>query len=243
MYFLFSGEGATDFGVGRGNAVVCEGSFYESGPMAVIVDQITAAKWGCSLLGSPSYGFVREHTLADRASELKNASRKSFRLPGKKQARETAYFYENSRVLALCAKEQEDAIGDEVIAVLFRDSDGTSSAGRGLWPDKWNSMISGFEREEFDRGVPMIPRPKSEAWVICALKKNRYQGCDVLEDRSGNDKSPKSLKRELRELHGHLPSREELCEMVADRTIDIDKIQMPSFQAFRDRLELVLKDN
>ena len=34
--------------------------------------------------------------------------------------------------------------------------------------------------------------------------------------------------------------RKILCDMVADRTIDIDQIDMPSFQAFRERLEEVI---
>ena len=50
----------------------------------------------------------------------------------------------------------------------------------------------------------MIPKPKSEAWVLCALSK-LYKECDELEDRSGNDNSPNSLKRELEELLGSYP--------------------------------------
>jgi hypothetical protein len=144
VYFLFSGEGPTDFGLGTGDAVVCEGESYMYGPMAVIVDQIVEAEWQYSLLESPHFGFIRKRTLVERASELKNANRKSFRIPGKKKPRETAYFYENSRMLALCATEKEVEVNDRVIAVLFRDSDGTAAAGRGLWKDKRNSMIAGF---------------------------------------------------------------------------------------------------
>ena len=85
----------------------------------------------------------------------------------------------------------------------------------------------------------MIPKPKSEAWVICAVK-NKYSSCDALEDRSGNDDSPNSLKDELANHLGSLPNREELCQMVEDRVIDIQEIKMPSFIAFRERLEEVI---
>ena len=54
----------------------------------------------------------------------------------------------------------------------------------------------------------MIPKPKSEAWLICALKRDPYQVCERLEARSGNDQSPNSLKRELEQLLGIKPSRE-----------------------------------
>jgi hypothetical protein len=38
MYFLFSGEGATDLGVGRPGPVIAEGEEYRYGPMTVFVD-------------------------------------------------------------------------------------------------------------------------------------------------------------------------------------------------------------
>lgn len=156
-------------------------------------------------------------------------------------AKETGYFYRNARALALCAKDKEAELQDEVVAILFRDSDGTASAGRGLWEDKRNSMVRGFQDEGLQRGVPMIPKPKSEAWVICAVKPDPYRGCSILESRSGNDDSPNSLKRELAEILNRLPSRLELCEMVNDGTIDIERIDMPSAAVFRDALRAVLK--
>jgi len=55
----------------------------------------------------------------------------------------------------------------------------------------------GFKIEKFDRGVAMIPKPKSEAWLLCALRNKAYENCQKLEDRSGNDDSPNSLKKEL----------------------------------------------
>jgi hypothetical protein len=141
--------------------------------------------------------------------------------------------------MALYAKDKQQELKDKIIAILFRDSDGTATADRGLWADKRASMLRGFEDEGFSSGVPMLPKPKSEAWVLCALKGNPYQGCEALEDRSGNDNSPNSLKKELEALCGRLPSREELCEMVRDRRIDYRRINMPSFAAFHDRLKEV----
>ena len=86
----------------------------------------------------------------------------------------------------------------------------------------------------------MIPKPKSEAWIICALKREPYQRCERLEDRSGNDRSPNSLKKELEQLLGTAPSREHLCDLVADGTVSVERIRMPSFDAFRSRLEEVI---
>jgi len=238
MFFLLSGEGVADIGVGDSNAAVCEGEGFLAGPMAIMVDQIVERCHDYSLLDIGCCGYVSESQLTERAGELK-AAKKAMRLPGKKQAKETRYFFNNARILARIAKEQEAERKDEVVAVLFRDSDGTASAGRGLWSEKRQSMLDGFDEEGFAKGVPMIPRPKSEAWLICALKKNAYQNCQTLEDRSGNDNSPNSLKGELADILGEKVTPDLLCAKVRKR-VDIDKIKMLSFQAFRDRLEEVL---
>jgi hypothetical protein len=238
MYFLFSGEGATDLGLCARGAITCEGDDYLTGPMAVIVDQMVEARHHYSPLETGHCGFVSRHALVDRASELK-AAKKAIRIPGKKRAKETRYFFNNARVLARIATDREDELKDDVVAVLFRDAD-TATAGRGTWAHKRQSMSDGFDEEGFARGVPMIPNPTSEAWVLCALQEKSYQVCAALEDGSRRHSSGHSLKRRLREVHGHAPSREELCGMVADRTIDIQRIDMPSFAAFRSDLERVI---
>jgi hypothetical protein len=238
MYFLFSGEGATDLGACADSAATCEANDYQHGPMTIIVDQIVQSWHHYSLLEVGCCGFVSRSTLADRASELK-AAKKAMRLPGKKRAKETRYFFNNARVLARIAKEREGRRRDDVVAVLFRDAD-TATAGRGSWPEKRQSMLDGFSEEEFARGVPMIPKPTSEAWLLCALRKNPYLGCVALEDRSSNPHSPHSLKGELDKRFGHPPTREELCELVTNGGIDHSRIAMPSFNAFRQRLEAAL---
>ena len=49
MYFLLSGEGPTDMGVGSGDD-------YKCGPMAVIVDQIVESKHDYSTQHQPGIG-------------------------------------------------------------------------------------------------------------------------------------------------------------------------------------------
>jgi len=238
MYFLFSGEGATDLGSCASGSRPCEAGDFHHGPMAVIVDQIFEEKHKYSLLDSGCCALVAKRLLAETARQWKT-NRKKMKLRGKKRPKETLYFYKNARALGHLALERQAEVDDDVVAVFFRDSDGTASAGLGQWDKKWQSILRGFEAEQFSNGVPMLPRPKSEAWILCAVKK-KYQGCNALERRSGNDNSPKSLKKELRRHFGSAPTREQLCEMVADGTIDIQRIVMPSFVAFRDRLKEVI---
>jgi hypothetical protein len=238
MYFLFSGEGAADLGTCADSAATCEGNDYQRGPMTIVVDQMVEARHHYSLLDAGCYGFVSRGTLVDRASELK-AAKKAMRLPGKKRARETRYFFNNARVLARIAREREGKLKDDVVAVLFRDAD-TATAGRGPWPEKRQSMLDGFAEEGFARGVPMIPKPTSEAWLLCALQEHPYQGCAALEQRSSSPHSPHSLKGDVEKSLGHRPTREELCDMVTNGMIDHHRIDMPSLRAFRERLEAVL---
>ena len=69
MYFLFSGEGSTDLGVGTSAALICEGDEYLPGPMAVIADQVVEARHAYSLLEAEGCGYVSEQRLAERAGE------------------------------------------------------------------------------------------------------------------------------------------------------------------------------
>lgn len=238
MFFLFSGEGSTDLGCCVGGMHTCEAADYLHGPMTIFVAQIVETLHHYSLLEVMNCRFVSKHLLVERAKELK-ANKKKARLPGKKQPIETRYFYNNARAFARIALEHEQNLKDEVVGVLFRDSDGTAATDRGIWDDKFRSMISGFDAEKFKRGVPMIPKPKSEAWLICALKANPYQACDVLEDRSGNDNSPNSLKAELEEILGEPATPEKLNPMVSD--IDLSRMNMMSFRRFQERLIEVIE--
>jgi hypothetical protein len=235
MYFLFSGEGPSDLGMALSSALICEGKDYRSGPMAVLVDRIVEDRRQYSLLDSQSCGFVAEHNLGETAGELK-AAKKSIRLPGVKQPKETRYFFNNARILARIAKRKGAELACEVVAILFRDSDGTASAGRGLWYDKFTSVMHGFKEESFDTGVPMVPKPKSEAWLLCGLTGCSTHDGQSLEDWSGNDKSPRSLKAELSNILTEDTSAEALCQMVRDQRIDFYRIALPSFNAFKTRL-------
>lgn len=217
---------------------MCDGEDYQHGPLTVMVDQIVHHCHQYSFFSTGHYGFVSKKVLSSRKDEL-NPSKKSVRLPGKKRRKETQYYFNNARALARVAKERQQQLHDEVTAVLFRDCDGTASAARGLWDDKRQSILDGFAAEAFTRGVPMLPKPKSEAWIICALK-YKYQHCDVLEERSGNDNAPNSLKHELALHLDAAPDRQSLCEKVASREIDVDRIEMASFKSFRERLEEVI---
>lgn len=243
MYLLLSGEGKSDMGACYPAQEQCEGEQFKAGAMAVIVDQLVELSQGYdfSHLDNERVCFVSENCLADnKLQPIKKP--KSAKIRGKKRPKETLYFFENARVLADLAKNKAEQIDDQIVAVLFRDSDGTASAGRGDWNTKRNSMIQGFEAEEFEWGVAMIPNPKSEAWLLCALKDNPYQHCSQLEEVTGNDDGKTPLKSQLAEVLNEQNSVANINQMLRDKRIDIERIDMPSFIVFKERLDNVVQD-
>ena len=233
MYLLLSGEGPSDIGH---NVLSEDGtsSEYRPGPMAWFVDQLIEQQLGYeySHIEFEQVEYVAKAMLVEVNRSLPR-HKKSMGLPGKGRSKETKYYFENARSLAKLAKAKSEQLEVPVLAVLFRDADGTASAGRGEWQDKFNSMTNGFIAEEFEHGVPMVPKPKSEAWLLCAVKQAPYQNCDNLENESGNDDSPNPLKAQLALALNNENATSEINALVLDRGIDVMQIDMTSFNHFK----------
>ncbi len=244
MLLILSGEGPTDIGTCEMARRSCTGENFLPGPMAVLADQILGDRLGYSILNETPLlvNYISEAGLTERERILKQNPR-SVVLPGKKNARETAYFYRNAWALGEIATEIEQESQDSGVAVLFRDCDGTRSTKNGIWAKKWISIKRGFQRSGYPRGVPMLPKPKSEAWLLCAAKNPPYQNCADLEGLSGNDSSPNSAKSKLDTAFGGHQSREDLCNWLEETPFDsLQARSMPSFMAFYDRLVEAVAD-
>lgn len=247
VYLILSGEGKSDIGYCNNSTGCCEATEFSPRAMAIVVDQIIDLwleknrGYEFSCLDNQQVTYISESHLGD----IKPSKEKKISLPGKRRSQETKYFYENARSLANFANEKKavlstDAHQAEVVAILFRDADGTASKGRGEYSAKRISMKNGFEKEGFSYGVAMIPKPKSEAWLLCATQDNPYISCSRLENASGNDKSPNSLKTQLDDAMSNLPDGTTIEDLLINKKIDINKINMPSFNEFRNELEHVL---
>lgn len=235
MLLLVSGEGPSDIGcLGYGE----DGQIFKYGPMCLFLDKLFEAHFQYSLLGMEAVKFVHKSELV--ADEPKHRG-KQFSAPGKRKSKETAYYFENARRLALKARQLQIDLGRVVIPVLFRDADGTQSSGRGEWAAKWESMLNGFLAGHCEFGIPMLPQPKSEAWLLCAAKAQPYQHCAALEQESGNDDSPNSLKDQLSRARGGPSSSADLNDAIFEGNIDPLKINMASFNAFKARVTEVVQ--
>ncbi|GAD79042.1 hypothetical protein [Vibrio ezurae] len=223
MYLVVSGEGETD--IGKSNEAI--------GPLSKLIDKYIEPYSGFSLLESEMLEVVHEARITEISRDrsiIKPLSRR-----GKKTLHETREFYSAARALAYVAQ-----IADiqPSLAVLFHDSDSNR------WPDynsKRLSMKHGFEAQGFDNGIPFIAQPKSEAWLLCALK-NGYRNCTALEERSGNDNSPNSLKGELEAHLGEPATRVKLNELVDEGNIYLAQItDMQSMTDFQESMKEVLR--
>ena len=227
MHLVLSGEGNSDLGF-----FSIYNNEFIGGSMYFIVDKLIEREYDFSY-----YSAKDEMITFIPKVELTKLTKRLPPFTGKKGLKGTAYFTNNAIALARIAKKRAKELNDDVVAILFRDSDGTVSTSKGMWEEKVASIENGFKIEKFDRGVAMIPKPKSEAWLICTLKNRPYENCQKLEERSGNDDSPNNLKDELESLG---LSSDEINEMIKDGKIDIDRIDMPSFDYFTKRLRGLL---
>ncbi|KTT11973.1 hypothetical protein NS2R_12105 [Pseudomonas oryzihabitans] len=245
MLVVISGEGSSDLGRCNNQQGSCSGENFDPGPMCIVLDTLIESRMGYSLLcpGLQSYVFLSERHL-EECEQRRKENRKSLFLRGKKMEQETGYFHINAYVLAQETLELQAQRNDDAIAVLFRDTDGTRSTISGLWQAKWDSMVSGFARAGLgERGVPMLPKPKSEAWLLCAFEAPTYQECAVLEQISGNDRGAKPAKERLEDALGQAASRDLLVERLTEQPFEhaTTAEQMPSFAAFRARLLAALE--
>lgn len=244
MIVVLSGEGPSDLGQCTNAQGECRIPQFAYGPMTLVVDKIIEDQFYYSPLESSpeSYVYINEERLHELEAERKQA-RRQVSLVGKKRDQETGYFYINAWMFGEETLRLQNDDDGGAIGVLFRDSDGTRSAVKGLWDAKVDSMIGGFDRSGLStRGVPMVPKPKSEAWLLCAARPRPYIDCAALEQRSGNDNSPNSLKQELASvLQGEATTQRQLDWMI-NNGFDHAAVagQMNSFAAFKHRLHAAL---
>ena len=215
---LVSGEGKTD--MGELNYPYNDPANLKKGPMTYLAEKIIKQATD----KTHHIELVAKKTLSEKAK-----SNRKMKLPGKKSPKKTAYFYKNAYILGKIALEKH-----EDIAILFRDTDGTQSSSLSNWKERAKSIYNGFKDSGFQNGVAMLPKPTSEAWILCCIQK--YQNCEKLEKLSGNESSSKHPKKVFEQITNYTPTTENLVKIACD----INQINMPSFNAFKASLEEVI---
>jgi hypothetical protein len=234
MKLLLSGEGASDLGICTNSLGRCDGSEWRPGAMAVLLVRLLETWLGYDLLDTlDAIHNISETALCAATKELPTRLQPA---RGKKRGAEIGYYYGNAKTLALEATKLAETSSDSVLAVFFRDSDGTASAKASTWSDKWKSICDGFANVDFKHGVPMLPRPKSEAWLM-AITTPGLKDCRGFEELPGNDESPNSAKSRLSILRPDLLSAADWCDWLQScAALDDGEMQrlrtMGSFDAF-----------
>ena len=236
MMLVLSGEGPTDLGCCSGPVDSCTGDDFKPGPLAIIVDKLLEAPMGYRPLQVHPDGvhFISKTRVLRRARD--GAQRRGFAFIGKKRGQETGTFYVAAWMLGELAVELEAAHQDRSIAVLHRDSDDRADGPHDGWDQKFRSMLDGFARARYVGGVPMLPRPISEAWLLCAARP-AMPNCASLEDESASAKSPRPLKLQLEEAFGEHHDAPALAEWIDGAFEPVKAGTMPSFARFREALD------
>lgn len=219
------------------------GTASRPGPMALLADQHIKKELDHSLIENGKVQFLSESDLAQYRKDNRKRLQ-SLRLAAPDQLKGYATFESFAQAMGNYAQELEKKDGEPVIAILFRDSDGRQSE-RSKDPKRWNNqqaaMKKGFlSAHEYQLGVPMIPKPKSEAWLLCALTK--VQHCNKLEELPGNDTSATAPKKLLEALLGKPYDNDEMIDWIKEGKIEIARIRdMPSCTAFKKDLTNAIK--
>lgn len=229
MKFLISGEGSSDLGT-----LDSDGSL-KKGAMTFVIDAIARHKFNVEL----EYYLVTEQGLKKLIKQDKRniMGRGSNHKPYEKLFLSAQYL--GNYVTTIYPDEDRTGV------IFFKDADTTNISPQDTWKNIVSAIESGFKKSGNKYGVPMIPRPKSEAWLLGYYQKylygqNEYNHCERFEQMSGNDASPNSVKKLLGKA---LQTSDNIYDMIGEEeinAIDWDRVDMPSFNLFRKRLENVL---
>ncbi|KPM01486.1 hypothetical protein [Vibrio splendidus] len=237
---IVSGEGRTDIGGSHSGQAIATGVDFEKGPMYILIERMLARfvpDWNADLwetnpleVSYVSHGFLKR-----KAKERAKGNGK-FTFASKTLHQEHNGKYKHTRELAGLATERGCQL-----AVYFIDTDGRNEDkddSSQLQQKIVQALNEGYIKGGFNGGVAMVPKPTSEAWLICHCQTSPYANCSILETRlSGNDNCPdeNSPKKELERFIG--VGYDDALVFDKVETLDIDQLDMPSFNRFKDDLK------
>lgn len=241
---MMTGEGPTDMGACNNDQAICSEAQLDAGPIARLLFKTIRQylpDWNADNLeqGNPAVHMtlINEAWLKSKCKEKKRGLIR----PSKGVAKGMIVHAQRAQVLAEYAHSN-----DHQMAAYFHDTDGTRSQLADM-PDRQEKLTqaikAGFRAAQFeDQGLALVPKPTSEAWLICGIKETPYQHCEALETTlSGNDHSPsRAPKAMLGEMIGNPDyTRSDLNDLVDQ--LDVASIDMPSFNALREQIQTAIR--
>ena len=229
MKCLLLGEGPSDIGV---NDDFQEPRF-QKGPMTLVIDFLAAKKG----VRRTDYGLLSR---GDVSRGIKNQRRGVSARP-KEVDPELRTVYQSAWYIGKMAVDEK-----RDVCVYFHDADRTNSEPHYQAQRLESAMGVGFALSGFQSGVPMIPVPRSEAWLLAYFQKGlaqqtAYNKSGRFEKLPANDNSPKSAKKLLQKAVGAQTEEETYPKVMEEfGNIDWTRVDMPSYNHFRECLESVL---
>lgn len=229
---LVTGEGSSDMGGSNNGQPISTGEFYNLGPMALLVVQLLQKimpDWNEDTMDfeSPNNWItcISGNELARQAKDVRK-HRPSTKL--KKG------FVEHANRATTMVEYARD--NGHQLVFYFHDTDKCD------FSDLHQSVILGLNGVDGVHGIPMIPKPTSEAWLICGIKQEPYAHCTALETQlSGNDAASdgNAPKKVLAQLLGCEATTDQQYEVV--KGIDVTRINMPSYNQFKTDLTTAIE--
>ena len=229
MKLLLLGEGASDLGAPDEADLVG----FRKGAMTCVLD---------ALLGR--HGLDGEYKLLTRGdvSQGIKSSKRSISSRPKEVDKELCTIYKSAFFMG-----QKVGVCGQDGAVYFHDADRTCSTPSGKAQRVEAAINVGFAAADCATGVPMVPNPRSEAWLLAYFQKNlprqtMYNRAERFEELPGNDKSPHSAKKLLAKALGCAES--DIYGIVMEQIDEIDwtRVSMPSFDRFKCRFEKLIDE-
>lgn len=204
------------------------------GPLKVCVDNLLESFWD-----DVSYvDFVQVSRGDLEATDKGKPEKKTAVVRGlKKNFANAAYVSKCAKLLAEKAKVFAKANEDDWGVIFFKDLDASSGTDIDkVYNAMFSAMEDGFETANFETGVPMVPKTRSESWILCALCPKDASKNDFFEKLPMSDKSPNSGKKVLAKILN--VDEDESYKIVGERVESFlwEQIQAPSFIVFKDKL-------
>ena len=145
----------------------------------------------------------------------------------------------SSYAFARCLAEKAQMQAADCGAIYFEDMDfGASVDKNDFYRQLIRAVHDGFEAVEFKCGIPMIPKPRSEAWILCIVDENASQK-SYYENLPGKDKDPDSGKKILADKLGCAVKDNYNALRPILEAYDWQNLKAPSFVFFKNRLSAV----
>ncbi|MFH0825241.1 MAG: hypothetical protein V2B18_21020 [Pseudomonadota bacterium] len=203
---ILSGEGNSDFG--ELDHLTKE---FTPGPIALLTENILA--WHHKV--DVSFKFRTRAELKRYPMTLKGKKKKTGIATGRGHS-DLAY------KLACVAKENRCDV-----AILMRD------ARKSEYDTVYQEIKDGFSAAKFDSGIPAVPVPESEAWIVsCIVPERSHRVEDCSRDM-------KVILEELLKSRNRPHNKETWCEITAG--CRVDSVKSPSFVQYTKDIEDVVK--